>query len=342
MSIRNKMVRGAVALTLVSSLALAGCGSKAGSTSSTGSADASSTASTAPIKIVYGVTGGACEAPVFAAKEKGFFEQNGLDVDVQILGFDELKTGLATGKVDATVGNLEWIKPIEEGMDIRFVQGIHRGCIRGVGKKGLNIKSAADLKGKRLGVNGIADYPDVLAESAIAAAGLDPKKDVEIKAYPGPELPLALKKGEIDAFIMWDPIPTQYLAENSGATVWFDNMVTEPFNQNYCCMLTVSGKFADENPAALAKLSKAITEASLWVGKHPQETAKIEVEKKYVSGDEAQIAERLASYGWDPSVEEGKKSTLILAQQLQKIGLLNEGTDPQALVDRIYVTLPAN
>lgn len=337
----RSFIRAGIAAALVVPLLLVGCAGKQASAPDKPAAEAPKGPTPEnPAKLVFAVAGGACEAPIYAAKEKGIFAKHGLDVELKTFGFDELKTGLATGKVNAVVGNLEWVKPVEEGIDIKFVQGIHRGCIRGVAKKGLNIKSPADLKGHVVGTNGIADYPDVLAQSSIAAAGLDPQKDVKLKAYPGAELPLALKKGEIDAFIMWDPIPTQYLAENPGSTVWFDNMVTEPFNQGYCCMLSVSGGWAAENPEVVKALSDAVSEGTEYVGLHPQEVAKIEVEKKYVAGDEAQIAERLASYGWEPSVERGKESTKILIGDLAKLGLLNDETDPAKLIEQIYYSAP--
>jgi NitT/TauT family transport system substrate-binding protein len=322
----------AAALVLAGAASLAACGSSGTTTTS----DAASTgASPQATKLVVGVTGAACEAPLIVAKEKGFFAKNGLDVNLQMLGFDQIKVGLATGKVAAVVGNLEWIKPIEEGLDVKFIQGLHMGCIEGVSPKGSSIKTVADLKGKRLGINGVGDYPDVLARTALLNAGLDPDKDVTIKAYPGTDLPLALKKGEIDAFIMWDPIPSQYIAENGG-NIWLNQSETPPFDKQYCCMLVVPGSQVDADPDTTKALSSAVTEAVTWVGEHPDETAQIEIDGKWVAGTETELAEQIGSYGWEPSGSKGKESLLTLAQELQKLGILNDGTDPQQLVDTVY------
>jgi NitT/TauT family transport system substrate-binding protein len=319
------------ALALVSAAALAACGNAATSSN----AGASGGASPQATKLVVGITGAACEAPLIVAKEKGFFADNGLDVDLKMLGFDQIKVGLATNKVAAVVGNLEWIKPIEEGLNVNFVEGLHFGCIEGVSPKDSSIKTVADLKGKSIGINGVGDYPDVLLRTALLNVGLDPDKDVTIKAFPGPDLPLALKKGEIDAFIMWDPIPSQYIAENGG-NIWLSQSKTPPFDKQYCCMLVVPGTQTASTPEVTKAISAAVTQAAEWVGQHPEETAQIELQGKYVPGTEKELSKELASYVWAPSGSKGQESLLTLAQSLQRLGILNKDTDPQRLVDTVY------
>lgn len=328
---RVRIITLLAALALVSAGVLAACGGS----ESAATDDPSDGASPEPTKVTIAVTGAACEAPMYVAKDKGFFEKNGLDVDMQMLGFDQIKVGLATGKIAAVIGNLEWIKPIEEGLDLKFIQGLHMGCIEGVSPPDSGIETVADLKGKRLGHNGIGDYPDVLVRAALLEEGLDPDKDVEIKAYPGADLPLALKKGEIDAFIMWDPIASQYVAE-TGGNIWLDQSKTPPFNEWYCCMLVVPGSQAEETPDVTRAISAAVTEATQWIATHPEETAQVEVEGKWAAGTLEELTEQISGYGWDPAGASGKESLLTLATTLEQLGILNEGTDPQELTDRIY------
>ena len=52
-----------------------------------------------PIKLKVGYIGLTCEAPIIAAQEKGFYKEEGLDVELVHLGWDSLQSSLSTGKV---------------------------------------------------------------------------------------------------------------------------------------------------------------------------------------------------------------------------------------------------
>ena len=86
----------------------------------------------APYKdvIKIGHFGALCEAPFFIANEKGFFKKEGLDVEL-LKGDDAInRDGITLGKLQVTDGVLQaWIKPLEQGLDVRFTLGIHSGCI---------------------------------------------------------------------------------------------------------------------------------------------------------------------------------------------------------------------
>jgi NitT/TauT family transport system substrate-binding protein len=77
--------------------------------------------------------GAICTAPVPVAVKQGFFAKHGLDVElINFAGStDQLLEAIATGKSDAGVGMaLRWIKPLEQGFDVKLTAGIHGGCMR--------------------------------------------------------------------------------------------------------------------------------------------------------------------------------------------------------------------
>jgi NitT/TauT family transport system substrate-binding protein len=74
-----------------------------------------------------------CQVPVPIALERGFFTQNGLDVEVLNWGgaADQLLEALATGKAEVGVGLIHrWVKPLEAGLDVKIVGSVHGGCLR--------------------------------------------------------------------------------------------------------------------------------------------------------------------------------------------------------------------
>ena len=87
-----------------------------------------------PKKINFAWNAGAsCLIGVTVAKDKGFFAKHGLDVE--LINFsgstDQLLETIATGKADAAVGMaLRWLKPLEQGFDVKIVGSTHGGCLR--------------------------------------------------------------------------------------------------------------------------------------------------------------------------------------------------------------------
>src|SRR6516165_5044757 len=81
------------------------------------------------LKVAYiGLT---CEPPIFVAKELGFYEEEGLDVELVKTDWKGLQVGLGNGNFHANHTLLMYImKPIESGVDVKITGGIHTGCLR--------------------------------------------------------------------------------------------------------------------------------------------------------------------------------------------------------------------
>src|SRR6186713_1561195 len=102
-------------------------------------------------KIRVGYIGLTCEAPIFSAVEKGFFKEENLDVELVRCQWATYKDALALGRFDVTHHLVMYfLKPIEQGMDVKFTGGIHRGCLRVQAGVKSNIQSVQDLRGKRI------------------------------------------------------------------------------------------------------------------------------------------------------------------------------------------------
>src|SRR5262245_7909611 len=137
-----------IAATAAAAVLLAGCSKKPETT--TGGLT----------KIRVGFIGITCEAPIYTAVEKGFFKEEGLEPEMIRCEWANYKDALALGQFDVTHHLVMYfLKPIEQGLDVKFTGGIHRGCLRVQAGIKSNINSVKDLRGKRIGVPGMGTPP---------------------------------------------------------------------------------------------------------------------------------------------------------------------------------------
>jgi NitT/TauT family transport system substrate-binding protein len=137
-------------------------------------------------------------AGYIAAVEKGFYNEEGLDVEILEGGTDIVpQTQLAQGQADYAIA---WVPKAlqsrEQGAGITDVgQVFQRSGTLQVAFKDANITTAADLKGKKVGNWGFGNEFELFA--GMTKAGLDPSKDVELVQQQFDMQ--ALLKGDIDA-----------------------------------------------------------------------------------------------------------------------------------------------
>src|SRR5437762_3474722 len=208
-------------------------------------------------KVRVGYIGLTCEAPIFTAVEKGFFKEEGLEVSLVKCEWANYKDVLALGGFDITHHLVMYfLKPIEQGLDVKFTGGIHRGCLRVQAGMNSSISKIQDLRGKRIGVPGMGTPPFIFANRVLGANGIDPGKEITWRVFPAGELGLALDKGEVDAVADSEPIGSLLLAQGKVKNV-ADQAKDAPYKDEYCCAVIVSGKFLAANPKAAAAATRA-------------------------------------------------------------------------------------
>ncbi|HBC94494.1 MAG TPA: myristoyl transferase [Pelotomaculum sp.] len=337
MKTRLNPVLSLMGVLLITILLLAGCSAKEEQSTEQPGGSASPNGELKKVRI--GNFGTTCEAPLFAAYENGYFKEEGLDAELIKGDPNALKDMLATNKIDATDGVLmQWIKPAEQGLDIKFTAGIHNGCLQVLVPPNSSITTVKDFQGKTIGVPAIGGGPMNMVSRMLADNGLDLKEDVTWKAYPAPELEQALTKGEVDIVALPDP-NAQMFIDNGNARSFLNMATDDPFKDEYCCLVVVTGKLVREDPDTAAAITRAILKGAEWVAANPQEAAKLEAEKGYVPGNTEVNAKTLAHYNYRPSVDEGEKALYTVTKGMQDIGILNPTTDTEELARNLFVRL---
>jgi NitT/TauT family transport system substrate-binding protein len=322
------MHRFVLGLTLVASLWLLATGCKK---------DTAATGGLTKVRVGYiGIT---CEAPIFTAYEKGYFKDEGLDVELVRCEWANYKDALALGKFDVTHHLIMYfLKPIEQGLDVKFTAGIHRGCLRVQAAAAGNIHTIADLRGKRIGVPGMGTPPFIFANRVLGAHGIDPAKEIDWRVFPAGELGLALDKGDIDAVADSEPIGTLLLSEGKVRNI-SDQANDAPYKDEYCCAVLVNGKFLARDPKAAAGATRALLKAAKWVETNPVAAARLSVDKGYLASSAELNTIAISHLRYIPSVSGAEAAVKSAALEMKKAGMLNADTDVEELAAKAFVHL---
>jgi NitT/TauT family transport system substrate-binding protein len=316
-----------ITITALSALLLVGCKKNSVATASGSN------------KVRVGYIGLTCEAPIFSAVEKGFFKEEGLDVSLVKCEWANYKDVLALGGFDITHHLIMYfLKPIEQGLDVKFTAGIHMGCLRvQAGTKG-NIHTVQDLRGKRIGVPGMGTPPFIFANRVLGANGIDASKDVTWRVFPAGELGLALDKGEVDAVADSEPIGSLLLADGKVRNV-ADQAKDAPYKDEYCCAVIVNGKYLAANPNGAAAATRALLKGAKWVEANPAAAARLSVEKKYLASNPELNTVAISHLRYVPSVSGAEVAVKSAAAEMKVAGMLAATTDVADLANRAFAHL---
>jgi len=162
-------------------------------------------------------------APMWIAKEIGFFKKQGLDVRVVFIPSGPTgTTAVLAGEADVgVIGGFAPIRAIVGGAKGLAIIGETKNAIVAtiVGKK--EIATVRDLKGKRLGIDRIGSNPDMFTQAALSRFQMDPLRDLQYiqMGNIGQGIP-ALKAGAIDA--LTTAPPDDLVAQRLGFKVILD------------------------------------------------------------------------------------------------------------------------
>ena len=293
-------------------------------------------------------TGGLCHAPVHVAMVKGLFDEElgkiGQKAEyVQVVeGGATLAEMIGSGNVDAGYGlYATQLQAIENGLPITYTSGIHIGCTKYYVRKDSPIKSVADLRGKKIGVPGLADSAVMNLKRKLMDVGIGVTADnneVEFLAYASSDLAIALNNGAVDVIGAHDPIATKgELAY--GFRKILDTGTDEKFRNEYCCQQFVTHKLLTENPAGAAAVTRALQKAAAFVEAEPRLVAQLQIENNLVAGDLDFNAALLEELNFQPSRSLGKKTFDNAARQLQKAGILKSSTNIEKFIETGYIEL---
>jgi NitT/TauT family transport system substrate-binding protein len=205
-------------------------------------------------------------ALLWVTKEGKLFEKNGLDVEVIYLAGSLGQSALIAGETQFAVYTGLLMTPARlQGADVTMIASfldhlLSRLVVRP------DIRSAADLRGKRLGITRFGTASDFGMRLMVSKLGLNPDRDVSIlQIGDNPTRLVALQAKSIDGAI-FDP-PEYRKAVEAGGHVLFN--LEETIIPYQHAGLVTTRKFISSRPDIIRRVVKSIVEGAALVRKEP-------------------------------------------------------------------------
>jgi NitT/TauT family transport system substrate-binding protein len=214
-------------------------------------------------------------APFAVATKMGWFKQEGVEVEVVPLpGSTDCVKAVAAGQLLVTLPSVEPLAIVRpQGIKAKIFYTAYQTNGYGLAVPADSpIQKAAELKGKNIGVTNLASAGVVIARAQVAAAGLDPDRDVTIVVAGEGAQPAALiRSRQVQALSQFD---TQYaLIANAGMPIrYLDRSQIERFPGNGFLALEETLKTRRKE---LVGLARAYAKGTIFTLNNPEAAVRI-------------------------------------------------------------------
>ncbi len=234
--------------------------------------------------------------PLTVAEQKGFFKDEGLEVEiVDFAGGARALQAVVGGSADVVSGAFEHnINMQAKGQPMRafVLQGRAPQIVLAVSNKTMpNFKSVADLKGKKIGVTAPGSSTNIMTNFVLAKSGLKGTDVSYVGVGASQGAVAALRSGQIDAISNLDPVITM-LARNNDIRIISDTRDVAEADKVFggpmpAATLYSPVAFIEKNPNTVQALTNAIVRANKWIQQAgPSDIVKT-VPESFLLGDRA-------------------------------------------------------
>lgn len=233
--------------------------------------------------------------PLYLGVQEGFFEDEGLDVDIKIAeSGSAIIPSVMNGESQIGYANVvSDLAAVDQGLDIKFVSDC---CGVGADPKSStsevfvledsDIKGPEDLPGKKIAVNSTKNLGDVTIPAALENEGIDPD-GIEYVPMNYSDMSGALERGDVDAIWMVEPFRT--VAYDNDYRPVLANFV-EAFPDSTLGYYITSGDFAESNPEVVQSFQKAMDKSNEYAMENTDKLRELAVSEVGLDQD---VADRI-------------------------------------------------
>ncbi len=212
-----------------------------------------------------------CATPIIMAHPMGFYGKHGLDVEVvKTAGWAVIRDKTLNGEYDAA----HMLSPMPLAITLGAgatavpytmpaVENINGQAIT-LAMKHKDRRDPKTWKGFKFAVPFDYSMHNYLLRYYVAEHGLDPDRDIQIRAVPPPEMVANLRADNIDGFLAPDPVNQRAVYDGVG---FIHTLSKEIWDGHPCCAFAASKAFVTTMPNTYRALLKAILDATAYARK---------------------------------------------------------------------------
>ena len=208
-----------------------------------------------------------CATPIIMSEPLGFYSKYGFNAEVvKMPSWGAVRDSAIAGELDAyhmlapmPIAMTLGLGSSSFGVKLASIENINGQAITVANKYKGQVNGPADFKGFNIGVPFPYSMHNLLLRYYLATGGIDPDKDVKIRAVPPPDSIAQLVAGDIDAYLMPDPFNQRAVYEEAG---FIHKLTKELWDGHPCCAFAASDDWINANPNTFRALNKAIIEAA--------------------------------------------------------------------------------
>ncbi len=273
-------------------------------------------------------------APMYVAISEGFFEEEGLEIDLSTgQGADKTMQQLLSKNADIGFSGPEQVVYIynqgREDLPKVFGQLTKRDGSFLVGREAEENFNWRSLKGKELIGGRPGGIPEMALEYVLRENGLNPSTDVnmvtniDFTATSG-----AFKSGTGDYVALFEPTATMLENDEGGSIV--ASVGESAGNISYTCFYTTKS-YMDKNPEVVQKFTNAIYKAQQWVKEHTNEEVAKSISSYFPGTDVDVIAQVIDNY---KSIDAYSENPVVSEEGLNRLTDIIQGYDSTLIKTR--------
>ena len=201
--------------------------------------------------------------PLWIATKMGFFDRQGLAVDLVVIRSSDVGIqALAGGSLDIAGSSADApVAAVEKGLDLVMIGGIINGLTQSI-MAAKKFKSYGDLRGATFGAISLTSGVTFALKHVLKVKGLEYPRDYKLLVIGGsPQTYAALTAGQIDAAAL--SLPLNYAAEEVG----FNDIgrFVDVIPNYQLAALSLKRSWGEKNRPVVVRFMRAMAQTMHWI-----------------------------------------------------------------------------
>lgn len=277
----------------------------------------------------------ALHTATWVAQERGLFRKHNIDAEIIVTG-----QGGTAGIAALLANDIQMVSSAGDLLAAAALRGGDTVMVAGVVNKGLqriltvpDIKTPADLKGKRVGVTRIGAVSHVVLLMMLQRWKMSPNDVQVIQVGTSPNMLVSLDKKGIEAAVL--TIPSMFVAEDRGYRVLLDMADTDIFYLH--TMIGTTRNYIKNNRDKVSRFLKGYLEGLAFVKQNRKESIEIVKKKLRIGAEQERNLERsielLSTKYYEQIPYSSLRGVETVLGFIEKDNPKAKGADPKSFVD---------